>query len=414
MGIRRMKALVISVGTGTRPSRKSIEGLAEAIVKSIRHHNPHKAYLVASKESVETTLPEILPKIKTMESEIIQIEDPDNIQLIYETLRSKIKEIREHYETLTVDYTSGTKAMTAALAILATIFGADELSYITGKREAGIVKPGTEQIIPIRPYFIMAEQKIKESIQFFDKNQFSTTITILEQIRGATGDPEIINRITPLLKLARAYEQWDKFQHEKAYKIIRGIKMPSLSGNKQFLGTLISNLKREGGEPEPHYIADLINNAERRFEESKYDDAVARLYRTVELIAQYRLRKIYGIEASNVEIDEIPQDMLQRWSILKDQKIMRLGLNDSYELLGALGDPVGQIYQDDRKLKDLLSRRNASILAHGQTPITKQVYIQLRKRTLEYAKMTVKNLTQLIENSRFIKWKNIERMQFKS
>ncbi|MBS7635688.1 hypothetical protein KEJ34_09500, partial [Candidatus Bathyarchaeota archaeon] len=206
LGIHRMKALIISVGTGTRASRKSIEGLAEAIVKSIKHHNPHKAYLVATKESMETTLPEILQKIKTTESELIQIEDPDNIQLIYETLRSKIKEIRERYETLTVDYTSGTKAMTAALAILATIFGADELSYITGKREAGIVKPGTEQIIPIRPYFIMAEQKIKESIQFFDKNQFSTTITILEQIRRTTGDPEIINQITPLLQLARAYE----------------------------------------------------------------------------------------------------------------------------------------------------------------------------------------------------------------
>lgn len=400
-----MKALVISVGTGTRASRKSIKGLAEAIVKSIRHHNPHKAYLIVTKESMETTLPEILPKIKPIESEIIRIEDPDNIQLIYEILRSKIKEIREQYETLAVDYTSGTKAMTAALAILATIFGADELSYITGKREAGIVKHGTEQIMPIRPYFIMAEQKIREAVQFFNRNQFSTTIILLEQIRRMTGDPEIINQITPLLELARAYEQWDKFQHEKAYKTIRRIKIPDLSGNKQFLGTLMSNLKREGGEPEPYYIADLINNAERRFEESKYDDAVARLYRTVELIAQYRLRKIYGINTSNVEIDRLPKDLLQKWSILKDQKTIRLGLNDSYELLCALGDPVGQLYQDDRKLKDLLSKRNASILAHGQTPITKQAYVQMRRKTLEYAEITVKNLTQLIENSRFIRWK---------
>jgi len=58
-----------------------------------------------------------------------------------------------------------------------------------------------------------------------------------------------------------------------------------LAGNKQFLGQLISNPKRENGKPEPYYVADLINNAERRAEESKYDDAVARLYRTMELIA---------------------------------------------------------------------------------------------------------------------------------
>ncbi|MEM1582767.1 MAG: TIGR02710 family CRISPR-associated CARF protein [Candidatus Bathyarchaeia archaeon] len=402
-----MKSLVISVGTGTRASRNATKNLAKAIVKSIRHHNPHKVYLVATKESIETTVQEIIPKIKPIESEIIQIENPDNIQTIYENLRSKIKEIREKYDTLTVDYTSGTKAMTAALAILATIFGADELSYITGKREAGIVQHGTEQIIPIRPYFIIAEQKIKEAAQFFNRNQFSTTIAILRQIKETTKDPDIISQITPLLNLAKAYEQWDKFHHEKAYKIIRKIKISDLSGNKQFLGMLVSNLRKTDGEPEPYYIADLINNAERRAEESKYDDAVARLYRTIELIAQYKLKKEYEINTSSVDIEKIPKELLQKWGIPQDQKTIKLGLNNSYELLNALGDALGQQCQNDKKLKDLLSKRNTSILAHGQTPITKQTYIHLRRKTLEYANATVRSLEQLIKNSKFIKWRQI-------
>ncbi|MEM2292326.1 MAG: TIGR02710 family CRISPR-associated CARF protein [Nitrososphaerota archaeon] len=399
-----MKALIISVGTGIKPSGRTIENLAEAITKSIRHHNPHKVYLVATKESIETTVQKIIPKIKPIESEIIRIESPDNIQTIYENLRSKIKEIREKYDTLTVDYTSGTKAMTAALTILATIFGADELSYITGKRNAGIVQPGTEQIVPIRPYFILAEQKIKEATQLFNRNQFPATITILQQIKETIKDSDIIDRIMPLLDLAKAYEQWDKFYHEKAYKIIKRIKIPELSGNKQFLGTLISNLEKTDGEPEPYYIADLINNAERRSEESKYDDAVARLYRTIELIAQYKLRKNYGINTSNVDVKKIPKELLQEWGIPQDQKTIKLGLNNSYELLNALGDALGRQYQNDKKLKDLLSKRNASILAHGQTPIAKQTYIQLHKKTLEYANATVRNLEQLIKNSKFIKW----------
>ncbi|MEM0111915.1 MAG: TIGR02710 family CRISPR-associated CARF protein [Nitrososphaerota archaeon] len=399
-----MKALIISVGTGIKPSGRTIENLAEAITKSIRHHNPHKVYLVATKESIETTVQKIIPKIKPIESEIIRIESPDNIQTIYENLRSKIKEIREKYDTLTVDYTSGTKAMTAALTILATIFGADELSYITGKRNAGIIQPGTEQIVPIRPYFILAEQKIKEATQLFNRNQFPATITILQQIKETIKDSDIIDRIMPLLDLAKAYEQWDKFYHEKAYKIIKRIKIPELSGNKQFLGTLISNLEKTDGEPEPYYIADLINNAERRSEESKYDDAVARLYRTIELIAQYKLRKNYGINTSNVDVKKIPKELLQEWGIPQDQKTIKLGLNNSYELLNALGDALGRQYQNDKKLKDLLSKRNTSILAHGQTPIAKQTYIQLHKKTLEYANATVRNLEQLIKNSKFIKW----------
>ncbi|MEM2319569.1 MAG: TIGR02710 family CRISPR-associated CARF protein [Candidatus Bathyarchaeia archaeon] len=402
-----MKALIISVGTGTRDSRKAVENLAEAIVKSIRHHNPHKVYLVATKESIETMVQGIIPKIKPIESEIIQIESPDNIQIIYENLKSKIKEIREKYDAITVDYTSGTKAMTAALAILATIFGADELSYITGKREAGIVQPGTEQIMPIRPYFIIAEQKIKEATQFFDRNQFHATIAILQQIKKTTKDPDIINQITPLLNLAKAYEQWDKFHHERAYKIIRRIKIPDLARNKQFLGTLISNLRKNDGEPEPYYIADLINNAGRRAEESKYDDAVARLYRTIELIAQYRLRKDYGINMSSVDVEKIPKELLQKWNIPQDQKTIKIGLNNSYELLDALGDALGQQYRNDKKLKDLLSKRNTSILAHGQTPITKQTYTQLYRKTLEYANTAVRNLEQLIKNSKFIKWRQI-------
>jgi len=402
-----MKALVISVGTGTRASRQSIRSLAEAIVRSIRHHNPDKTYLVVTRESMETTVPEILPKIKPMDYELIQISNPDNIQSIYEELRPRIKEIREQCENLTIDYTSGTKAMTAGLAVLATIFGADELSYITGKRKAGIVQPGTEQIVPIRPYFIVAEQKIREAIRFFNRNQFSATITILEQTRKTIRDPKIIKQTTPLLQLAKAYERWDKFHHEKAFKTIKKIKIPELAGNKQFLGQLISNLRREDGKPEPYYVADLINNAERRAGESKYDDAVARLYRTIELIAQYRLRKNYGIDPSNAETEKIPQSLMEKWNVPKNRKTVKLALNSDYELLDALGDPLGQKYLEDRKLKNLLLKRNASILAHGQTPVTKQTYIQLHKKTIEYAEVTIKNLRQLMENSKFIKWKEI-------
>ncbi|MEM2644049.1 MAG: hypothetical protein QW592_04175, partial [Candidatus Bathyarchaeia archaeon] len=44
-----MKALIISVGTGTRDSRKAIENLAEAIVKSIRYHKPSQSILSGNK-----------------------------------------------------------------------------------------------------------------------------------------------------------------------------------------------------------------------------------------------------------------------------------------------------------------------------------------------------------------------------
>jgi len=70
--------------------------------------------------------------------------------------------------------------------------------------------------------------------------------------------------------------------------------MEDLNQNKRFLGQL-----QTAEEPEPYNIADLINNAKRRgTEEKKYDDAVARLYRTIELIAHHQLKTKYNIDPS--------------------------------------------------------------------------------------------------------------------
>ena len=400
-----MRALLISVGTGTTPSKRAVKSLAEAIIKSIKHHNPDKTFFLVTQESEKTTIPKILPKLKNIQHELIRIDNPNNVQTIYENLRCKVEEIRKNHDQLIIDYTSGTKAMTAALTILATIFEAEELSYITGKRKAGIVQPGTEQIVPIHPYFILAEQKIKTALKFFNTNQYSTTIKILTEIKRTVKDPEITNRIHPILQLAKAYEQWDKFHHEKAFKIIQKLKISKLSGNKQFLGQLLS-MNKQGKEPEPYYIADLINNAERRAEEAKFDDAVARLYRTIELIAQYELKRKYKIETSNAKREQIPKKLLKEWGITPNTQKIKLPLQRDYELLAAKDNPLGIKFIQDKKLKDLLSKRNKSILAHNLKPVDRKTYQELRRKTEEYASLTIKNLKQLMKKAKFIKWKS--------
>ena len=400
-----MKALIISVGTGTRPTSKAVKNLAKALAYSIKNHNPDKTFFIVTQQSQKTTLPEILKIIKPKQYETITLKNADNIQTIYETLNPKIKQIRKNFTNLTIDYTSGTKAMTAALTILATLYEANTLSYITGKRVGGIVQPGTEQIIPIHPYFATTEQKIKTAIQFFNKTQYATTITILKEIQKTIKDPTITERIKPLLNLAKAYNQWDKFQHQKAFKILKKIKMEQLNKNKQFLGQLINKIEKNQ-EPEPHLIADLINNAERRAkEEQKYDDAVARLYRTIELIAQHRLKTKYKINPSQTKKKQIPPKLIKKWNIPPQTEKIKLPLEKDYELLNAKGDELGKKYLQDKKLKDLLSKRNASILAHGTTPVTQETYKQLYQKTVEYAKITIKNLNKLLEMSKFIKWK---------
>jgi len=399
-----LKALVISVGTGTRAAKAAVEGLANALAYGIRHHNPDLTVFVATHESEQLTLPLIIERAKPKQYDVVVLEDPDDVQATYKALQPKMSMLRAEYEVLVVDYTSGTKAMTAALAILAALSEANELSYITGLRKNGVVQPGTEQIRPIRPYFISAEQKLKTAIGFFNKAQYSTAAAILKEITKVR-DPEICGKVEPILSLAEAYNLWDKFQHVEAFKKLRKIKMEELDHNKRFLGELTSRLRQEK-EPEPHLIADLLNNAKRRAEkEGKYDDAVARLYRTIELIAQYRLKTKYGIEASSCPREMLPTTLKEKWKIPQEIEKLKIDLQKAYELLEAKGDKLGAKFVQDKSLQNLLTKRNTSILAHGLTPVTKETWQKLYSKTFEYAETAVENLKTLTKMAKHIKIK---------
>jgi CRISPR-associated protein (TIGR02710 family) len=137
----------------------------------------------------------------------------------------------------------------------------------------------------------------------------------------------------------------------------------------------------------PDHLADLWNNAQRRMTEGKLDDAVARLYRLTEMVAQYVLDSKYGIDSSNVDIAALPAELsasvrkkLEAMAVgIDDQgnrttKKVQLGLRDDYEVLAGLGHAIGPLLPPfgakPTRLGQLLDTRNASILAHGSTPIS--------------------------------------------
>jgi len=234
----------------------------------------------------------------------------------------------------------------------------------------------------------------------FNKNQFNATSDLLNQIERATTDTIILNRIKPLGKLAKAYALWDVFQHHKAFQIIKRLERDELNRNKRFLGQLF-----RATEPEPYYIADLLNNAKRRgSDEKKFDDAVARLYRTIELIAQYTLKREYNIDVSNVSPDQIPTQLLQKWNMPPEKPRILLALEKDYEILAAMNHLLGQRFAQDMELKDLLNKRNTSILAHNLIPVDQKTYRKIFQKAIEYATSTIRNLNQLIDDSTFIKW----------
>lgn len=388
-----MKALIISVGTGTGPEAQ--HSLAHGLIYSISNQNPDKLFLIVTKESAEQTVPLVLSQTD-VEHELICIDDPDDINAIYERLSSKFKEVEADFDHVAVDYTSGTKAMTGALIILASLSEANSLTYVTGKRESGVVIKGTEKLLTISPYPIIFDKKYSQAVSFFNSYQFGACLQVINHLVGVTAVPSLLSRLASLRKAAEAYSAWDRFDHQQAHQQLRGLDLPSFKRNAAFLGALVNSQEKE-----PYYIVDLVNNAMRREREDKYDDAVARLYRLIELIGQYRL-KGHGIDdTSDVPRDRIPAAFRDEFRH-KTGRVL-IGLDMDYKFLAAFGDGLGSTL-DSPKVKDALRKRNESILAHGLSPVGAGAYRDLLVAAEDLARMTVRSYNTMVSQAAFAPW----------
>jgi len=390
--------MIVSIGTGLADSEEAIDSLAQALIWSINAANPDKVFLVVSTQSQAKTLPRIEPNL-SMAREAMLIENEDDIGAIYHCLYPRFRQIRDDYDLITVDYTSGTKAMTGALVLLGTIFDAYNLTYVGGRRMNGRVVKGTEKLNAVKPIFASVERRIERVVSFFNSCQYDSAIFIIDEIRRLTSDPQIIDRVEPLEKASRAYSLWDDFQHEPAFAALKEVKINAFDANRRFLGKMQSSTEKE-----PFLIADIINNARRRGSIGfRFDDAVGRLYRVMELIAQYRL-KSYGIaDTGSVDPKIIDEELRKRWREYGSAPL-KLGLRKSYELLAVKMDKLGLEYEGDNRLRDLLNKRNNAILAHGLDPVAKDVYEGLLDKALTYAFIVVPKLNQLCRDAEFIKW----------
>ena len=81
-------------------------------------------------------------------------------------------------------------------------------------------------------------------------------------------------------------------------------------------------------------VGDLLNNAERRASQQRYDDAIARLYRATELFAQIRIEKTKGYKLVKLTLKELDEELRPEYrKYMKENDRLLLGLREDYELL---------------------------------------------------------------------------------
>ena len=122
------KAMLITVGTG--------EGVAHGLSYSIKQQNPDYILFLATEDSEKNTIPEILKNSKIENYHLIISKDINDIDNLYKEYEEEVNNVfRKGYKNneIVVDFTSGTKAMSSALAIVGIFKNVGTVSYIWEK-----------------------------------------------------------------------------------------------------------------------------------------------------------------------------------------------------------------------------------------------------------------------------------------
>ena len=309
--------------------------------------------------------------------EKLLVQDPDDLNECYLKLSQLASSLASRFPEdclIIANYTGGTKTMSVAMAIVGTMTGKWDLSLNKGTRLDLIkVASGTDVPIVIDKWGIFSRlqmESVRESLKRFD---YSAADGILSAVSSKPLDKPLQDKIIRARQICKAFNLWDKFDHPNALNLLEKVGGGEFASYTVTLKKILERVRSANGYER---VGDLLLNAQRRSSQQRYDDAVARIYRAVELFAQIRLKMKYEIDTSNLKLDQLPPHLREEYQArVKDDGRLLFGLREDYELLYKLHDPLGLVY-DQRKEKviDAIKRRNHSIYAHGLTPMAEEDY----------------------------------------
>ncbi len=313
---------MITVGTGPT--------VAHGIRHAIGTIRPDRIYYLVTEESERQTLPELRRRdedsrlvsraqedTRTLpQEECVKIEGKDQLDQVFRQVYGLIQVIRSQDPSAEIylDYTSRTKVMSAGAVLAACLGGVDKMTYVSGERERnGRAVSGTESVLeqPLVHFFF--EDRKRFFFTLFDRYDFIGCYAVLQEISRRSPLQKLHDFVMFWEPIVQFYHQWDLFDHNRCEpKGMKGVP----TRNKKFLGKL-----RSGRFPESDWcrLADLLNNAQRRSQEGRFDDATARLYRAMEFVAQLVL-KGKGLDTSNVDLTKVPETLWEKYQSFRNDK----------------------------------------------------------------------------------------------
>lgn len=401
----------------------TVGGSPEPIVAALKHWRPVRVRFIHT-PATEGKVAESIAKARAEGLDLdagrydrLELPDEQDFTSCIERLRGLTDEVRAWAARgdgchVVVDVTGGTKCMTAALAIQASRWPC-LFSYVGGKERTkdgvGIVVSGSEIVLYTHnPWDALGHQAVDDFVVLFDQHAYLAAANVAATAMRRVSHPQRKREMAALEHLAKALDAWDRFDHGRSKNLLENVSK-SANDVRAALGStrgdrVLDGIRRlakhfeqvvSARPPSLHHVIDLLANARRRKEEGRIDDAVARLYRAIEAIAQVALKGRHNIESTEkVPLEQVPESLRSLWMAKSNDGVVALGLQDAYALLTALRDPVGEKFLDMglRGATSPLVARNRSILAHGFERVSDPVFDKLWSSALALADIDEANL----------------------
>ncbi len=309
-------------------------------------------------------------------TDLIVLANPDDLTHCYQQISRLIPTLTGH--TLWADYTGGTKTMSLALG-MAALDHQLQLTLTTSSQRPNIQRVERDEVTArVAADAVYAERslgnRLPTLLQSFD---YPTACLELQSLQALDLPPALRSQVAQLLRQCQAFDAWDRFDHAAAWTTLQHTPYaPGLAAvccsraacDPSFEAPVTGTLYPFA------IVIDLCLNAARRAAQGRYDDAVGRLYRATELLAQIRLRELC-FDTHQPDYSRIPEAQQAQFAPSADG-VLRLGLTRSYELLRVLGD-LALWESFNTTVRPALDVRNSSLFAHGFRPITATDYIWL-------------------------------------
>jgi CRISPR-associated protein (TIGR02710 family) len=279
------------------------------------------------------------------------------------------------------NYTGGSKTMSLGLGLYA---------YLTeGRWQLQLNMAGRQDLVRVTMGDVATQQRAQQlrlrqareaARRLAERFDWESGIVVLEGAIRSAGPAGAVELQALLLRL-RALAAWDRFDYGQALAFCQ--EDAALRGEfEPRLKTLLRCRGLVQGDEQWHakdvsgavLVEDVVANARRCAARGRFDDALGRLYRATEMLAQVRLRRAYAIHTANAEaaIGRLGPAVDGFLAEQRDPESrgIELGLMSAAALLGRIGDPLGRRFAESQdRLKQWIGFRNQSLFAHGLEPV---------------------------------------------